>query len=433
LLGAVSLSPARAKAAITLFDSDGWTFQTTGLVAAHYQLVLGNGDPLGSQKQLIGGRILDENTATDQRDTPPSITLSNIRSGFIGTQIGFGLSRQISPTVHIDSLLAGSVNGINSNRGQDTAGPKAIDYREAWAQIVSPYGSLKFGRMFGLFASGSAAVVAMAYQYGVGHPCVVDAATISCGSVGAGPLYAGFDGAFRYTSPRFFGFQLQLAITDPDVGNIAKMSPYPRVDTEINFDQTFGPARIRLIGQTMWDQIGKSSPPMMTAMMTTIPGTLKTLTIWGVMGTALLDIGPFSAGGGAWTGAGVGERIPLEAADPGNPIAWDPTGALRHFLGFYGNLQGNFNNTSVTVGGGELLVKLTDNDQLPSTATLVLKDQYEGHITVNHKFAGVLVANVEYMYWHTDWQDDPAMVGMMGYEHFKQSVSFMGGGLNYLW
>jgi hypothetical protein len=432
LLGAVWLSSARANAAVTLFDSDGWTFQTTGLVAAHYQLVLGDGDPLGSQKQLIGGRILDENTATDQRNTPPTITLSNIRSGFIGTQIGFALNRQISQTTRVESLLSASVNGINSNRGQDTAAPKGVDYREAWAQIVSPYGTLRFGRMFGLFASSSAAVQMMAWQYGVGHPCVVDAATISCGSSGAGPLYPGFDGAFRYVSPRFAGFQFQLAVTDPDVGNIAKMSPYPRVDTELNFDQTFGMARIRLFGQTMWDQISKSTPPM-TQAMPPVPGTLKTLTIWGVMGTALLDIGPFSAGGGAWTGAGVGERIPLEAADPGNPIAWDPTGALRHFLGFYGNLQANFSNSSITVGGGELLVKLTDNDLSMNTATLVLKDQFEGHITVHHQFANCLVANAEYMFWHTDWQDDPAMMGVMGYEHFKQSVSFMGAGLNYIW
>jgi len=428
LLGAIWLSSARAEAAITLFDSDGWTFQTTGLVAAHYQLIVGDADPLGGGKNLIGGKLLDEGSAADQSQTPPTLTMSNIRSGFIGTQIGFGLSRQISQTVHIDSLLAGSVNGINSNRGQDIAAPKGIDYREAWAQIVSPYGTLKFGRMFGLFASGSAAVVAMAYQYGVGHPCIVDASTIASGSVGAGALYAGFDAAFRYSSPRFAGFQLQVSVTDPNVGNIAKMSPYPRVDTELNFDQTFGGARIRLIGQSMWDRIEKSTPP---AGMT--PGTVTALTVWGLMGTALLDVGPFSAGGGAWTGAGVGERIPLEASDPANPIAWDNTGTLRHFLGFYGNLQANLGGTTITAGGGELLVKLTDLDLSQNTTTLTLKDQWEGHLTISHKFANVIVANVEYMHWHTDWQDDPSMAGVAGYSHFKQSLNFAGAGLNYIW
>ena len=395
LLVAVWLSSGRAKADVTLFDNDGWTFRTTGLVAAHYQLIKGDADPLGANgKTLIGGRISDDHLATNL--TNNTDTISDIRSGFIGTQIGFSVNRQISPTVRVESLLAASVEGINSNRGQDTAAPKAIDYREAWAQIVSPYGSLKFGRMFGLFASSSAAVVAMAYVYGVGHPCAIDSATIACGSVGAGPLYAGFDAAFRYTSPRFAGFQLQVAVVDPDVGNIAKMSPYPRVDAELNFDETLGPARLRLYGQSMWDRIESSTPT-----------TLTSHTIWGVMGTGLLDVGPVSLGGGAWTGAGVGERVPLEAADPSNPIAWDNLGNLRKFLGVYGNAQFNFQGTAITVGGGELLVKLTDNDLSVNTSTLVLKDQYEGHITVSHRFAGVLVANVEYMHWHTAWQNDP--------------------------
>jgi predicted porin len=419
---AVWLSAARANASVTLFDRDGWTFQTTGLVAAHYQLVQGDADPLGSGKQLIGGRIFDEGTAANQQHTPPSLLLSNVRSGFIGTQIGFGLSRQISQDVRVESLLAASVNGINSNRGQDYAAPKGVDYREAWAQVVSPYGTVRFGRMFGMFGSGSAAVQVMAWQYGVGHPCVVNQAGLSCGSSGAGPIYPGFDAAFRYISPRLAGFQLAVSVADPNVGNIAKMSPTPRVDTELNFDQTIGGARIRAIGQTMWDRIGSSTPT-----------SSRTLTIWGVMGTALLDVGPFSAGGGAWTGAGVGERIPLEAADPANPIAWDSTGELRKFLGVYGNAQFNFAGNAITLGGGELFVKLTDNDLSMNTSTLTLQDQYEGHAVFTHKFADCLVLNVEFMHWHTDWQADPTMLNNPGYEPFKQSVNFMGGGLNYVW
>jgi predicted porin len=419
LLGLVWLSSARAEAAVTLFDSDGWTFQTTGLIAAHYQLINGDADPLGANnKTLIGGRLLDEGSAADKTKTPPTLTMSDMRSGFVGTQIGFSVNRQISQDVRVESLLAASVNGINSNRGQDTAAPKGVDYREAWAQVVSPYGTLKFGRMFGLFASGSAAVQMMAWQYGVGHPCVVDASTISCGSSGAGPLYPGFDAAIRYSSPRIGGFQLQVSIADPNVGNIAKMSPTPRVDADLNFDYTVGPARIRGIGQSMWNRIE-----------TTMPAP-RTLTIWGVMGTALVDVGPVSVGGGAWTGAGVGERIPLEAADPGNPIAWDNLGVLRQFLGVYGNAQFRFSGSALTVGGGELFVKLTDNDLSMNTSTLTLQDQYEGHAVFTHRFADCIVANVEFMHWHTDWQVDPTVPdGTLT----TQSVNFMGAGMNYVW
>jgi predicted porin len=420
LLAVVWLSSARANAAVTLFDSDGWTFQTSGLVAANYQLVKGDGDPLGANgKNLVGGRIMDESTAVDQRDK--SLTLSNIRSGFIGTQIGFGMSRQMSQTVRVDSFLAASVNGINSNRGQDYAAPKGVDYREAWAQIVSPYGSVKFGRMFGLFASSSADVQVMAWQYGVGHPCVVNAAGLACGSSGAGPIYPGFDAAFRYISPRLAGFQLQISVADPNVGNIAKISPFPRVDTDLNFDQTFGPLRLRAVFQSMYDRIYRNPSPT----------TIQALNIWGIMGTGFVDAGPITIGGGGWTGSGVGERIPLEASDPANPIAWDPTGALRNFLGMYGNIQFRFMDSTITVGGGELLVKLTDNDLSTNTSTLVIKDQYEGHFTATHKFGTSIVAEIEYMYWHTDWQDDPTV--MPTPPHLTQTLNFAGGGLNYIW
>ena len=130
------------------------------------------------------------------------------------------MNHQISPNVRVTSFLAISMNGINSNRGQ--AYQKDVDYREGWAAIETPYGTLKFGRMFGVFGEGSAEVMMMAFQYGVGHPCVTLSATpISCGSSGAGPIYAGFDSAIRYISPRLAGFEFVLSIADPVVGRRA--------------------------------------------------------------------------------------------------------------------------------------------------------------------------------------------------------------------
>src|SRR5882724_5757053 len=49
--------PKVASADVTLYDKDGWTFHTTGLIAAHYQLVKGDADPL-ARASLAGGRIL---------------------------------------------------------------------------------------------------------------------------------------------------------------------------------------------------------------------------------------------------------------------------------------------------------------------------------------------------------------------------------------
>jgi predicted porin len=425
LLLAIALNSGRAKADVTLFDQDGWTFYTTGLVAAHYQLITGDGDPPTGGKALAGGRILDEQTASDMRDN--SLTLSDIRSGFIGTQIGFGINRQISQDVRVESLLAISMDGINSNRGQNLQ--KDVDYREGWAAIVTKWGTLKFGRMFGMFGEGSAEVMLMAWRYGVGHPCVINSATISCGSSGAGPIYPGFDGAFRYISPRIFGFQLGVSVADPNVGLGIKMSPQPRVDGELNFDQTFGPFRLRLIGQSMWNQIAQTTAPTMA----NPDGTIRAETIWGAMGTGIASIklggsGALTLGGGGWTGKGVGERIPLEATDAANPIAFDNTQELRGFNGIFGNAQIEFMGHSLTAGGGQLKISPTVTDDM-ATFNLVLLQNAEYHVTYHYKWDAI-VFNVEYMHWTSDWHNDP-MMPMMAAPH--QGLNFMGGGINYVW
>ncbi len=426
LLVAVALTPGRAKAAITLFDSDGWSFYTTGLVAAHYQLLMGDADP-NARLSLAGGRILDEGSATDLRDpTHLTTTLSNIRSGFIGTQIGFGVNRQVSQTVHIESLLAISMEGINSNRGQNLQ--KDVDYREAWAAIVSPYGTLKFGRMFGIFGEGSAEVMMMAFRYGVGHPCVISSATISCGSSGAGPIYAGFDSATRYISPRLAGFQFVLSVADPVVGPGMKMSPVPRVDTEINFDQTFGGFHLRLIGQTMFDRIENSTAGTQDPATGAVTlGTLKTDNVWGVMGTAIASISGLTVGGGAWTGAGVGERIPMEASDAANPISYDQTLQLRQFRGFYGNAQFAIAGNALTIGGGELFVKPTALDR-----------HGDGQLRADRPVRVSRHVHAQMGRHHLQPRDHGLAHGLARRSHeprgcgSAQSLNFMGGGINYV-
>jgi len=416
---AVLAIPAKARADVTLVEKDGWTFYTRGLVAAHYQLVKGDADPdhkspSGGTPAAAGGEIKDAQSTSDRSTVPPTITLSNIRSGFIGTQIGFGLNRRINDQVHVESLLAISMAGINSNRGQNLQ--KDVDYREGWAQVVTPYGTLRFGRMFGIFGEGSAEVMAMAFKYGVGHPCNISGAHISCGSSGAGPIYAGFDGAIRYISPRLAGLEAAISVVDPSISQKDAMSPTPRVDGEINFDQTWNLVSLRIIGQGMYETIHTSTPP---APMT--PGTVTDNTIWGGMGTAIVGVGPVKAGGGGWLGTGVGERVPLEATDPGHPIYQDSKGEFRKFRGYYGNIQGEFMNNFLTVGGGILYVKPTAYDMTPTAEADVLDHQSEFHVTYQHKWDAI-VLNAEFTRWKTVW-------------HFgaKQDLNFIGAGMNYVW
>jgi predicted porin len=411
LLLLVALYAGRARADVTIFDSDGWSFRTTGLIAAHYQLVTGDGDPDTAHQVLLGGKLL----TSSQEDTTSggkSISISRVRGGFVGTQIGFGINRQITPNTRVESLMAVSLVDISSDRGQ--AGLKQVDFREAWASVVSPYGTFKFGRMFSIFGSASAQVVLMAYRYGVGHPCSVSASVITCGSVGAGPLYAGFDAQMRYATPRFAGFQLQVAMVDPTESNANipyTLTPVPRFDGEINYDNTFGPVHVRLFGQALSDRpVG----------IDTTTNSKRTLNAWGVMGAGIVDVAGFSLGGGGWTGSAIGTRVPLEAEDPTFPIAYDQKAQARMFRGFFFNAAYDYRGTALTVGGGRINVQDTADDDVTASFS-ILKYNQEFHAVLTHKFDAIVV-EAEYMRWKSEW-------------HYgeTQNLNFGGAGVNYVW
>ncbi|HEY2729322.1 MAG TPA: porin [Polyangia bacterium] len=408
-LAAVFLSSGRAAANVTFFDDNGWSIYTTGLIAAHYQLTTGDGDPSSLNPQggvLLGGKFLTSQVQTSGSGAP-TVTLSRLRSGFVGTQIGFGVNRRISDQVHVESLMAVNLEDISSDRGQSPS--KGVDFREAWASLVTPYGSLKFGRMFSIFGSASAEVVLIAYRFGVGNPCTLSSSVIGCGSVGAGPLYAGFDAQMRYISPRIGGFQLQVAVVDPTRSQTNYLlTPVPRIDAELSYDHTFGATRLRLIGQGMSDQPEKQD------------ATMQKLNVWGVMGAGIVDVAGLTVAGGGWTGAGIGTHVPLETEDPTYPIAFDGTGETRLFRGFFGNVAYDYQGTALAVGGGALFVRPTADDKITSAYSILAQNQ-EFHAVLSHKM-DTIVFTAEYMRWTSKW-------------HYGelQNMNFGGVGVNYFW
>jgi hypothetical protein len=403
---AISTAAPSAQADINLYEKDGWGFRTSGMIGAHFQLAFGDGDPSTTHGVLVGGKIFPVG-AQDTRDN--SLVVSRVRSGFIGTQIGFGVTRQINEDLHIDSLMAVSLNDISSNRGQTL--PKEVDFREAWAALVSPYGSLKFGRMFSIFGSASAPVILIAYRYGVGNPCFISTTTIACASVGAGPLYAGFDAQMRYISPRLAGLELQFAVSDPVVAPDFKMTPLPRFDGELNFDYSFNEdTRVRVIGQGMTEEVGR------------LQGTTEQKErVWGVMGSAVVDAYGFSLGGGGWQGSGIGVRTVLESGDAANPLAYDSDGKMRNFRGFFGNVAYDYHGTALAVGGGSVWVQSSARDIEPNGGRSVIAQSQEFHVVFTQKYDAITFV-AEYMNWKNRW-----------YWGEKQNVNFTGVGANFTW
>jgi hypothetical protein len=387
------LFASRARADVVLYDKDGWGVFTRGQAAAFYQLALGDADPQSMTPQV--GGLLSSVQESDQKNS--TVTLSRLRSGFVGSQIGFGIRRDISETVHVDAFTAVSLQDVSGGR---TVGlPEGVDWREAWASVVTPYGSFKFGRMFSIFGSASAQVVLLAYRYGIGNPCVAGGAGIACGSVGAGPLYAGFNAEMRYTTPRLAGFEAQVSVGDPISGQVNSytLTPLPRFDGEINYDRHFGETtRLRVIAQGVTQEIQRNN----------MMGGLQSSNIWGVMGSAIIEAGGFAAGLGGWEGSGIGTTRLLEV--PGgaaSSISFDDTGALRLFRGYYGNIAYDYRGTRLAAGTGIVYVRPTAEDSSAQPPVDVLDHAGEWHVVFTQQF-DALILTAEFARWTSRWHSD---------------------------
>jgi hypothetical protein len=413
LLGLTHASNARAD--IVFYEKDNWAVYTRGLIASHYQLALGDADPATLHGVLVGGKILPGG-ATDTKDQ--SLTLSRIRSGFVGTQLGVGVRRKLTDQVKVDSLVGINLADISSNRNQEIN--KSVDVREAWAAVETPAGTFKFGRQFMIFGSGSAPVVLISHKYATGNPCFVNFPTIACASVGAGPLYAGFDAQLRYETPRFAGLQFQVAVSDPWVGTGFQISPYPRADAELNFDQSFTEtARLRVFAQGVWQTVQRRE----------IDNRMTTGTVLGAFGSAVLNVGGLAVGGGGWQCRGCGTRQVFEVGvDAANPLAYDNSEfKLRTARGFFGNAGYTIAGYTIAGGAGAAYVRPNATDapealgQPQSTRVSVLKQSTEYHATLTKQIDSIVLA-VEYMKWNNKW-------------HYgeKQDVTYTGLGASFVW
>ncbi len=406
---AVVLFADRARADIVLYDKDGWGFYTRGQVAAFYQLALGDADP--TQTTAIGGTFNSGSLSNKQNN---SVTLSRVRSGFIGSQIGFGIRRDISETVHVDSLLDVSLQDISG--GRNIGPPEGVDFREAWANLVTPYGSFKFGRMYSIFGSASTDVMLLAYRYGIGNPCTADGANIGCGSVGAGVLFAGYNAELRYITPRLAGFEVQLSLGDPIQGqasNAYALTPLPRFDGQLDFDKQFGETtRLRVIGQGMTEEMQRN-----------YMGGLQTGTPWGVMGSAIFEAGGFGVGAGGWEGSGIGSTSLLFLAQGGNDSeSFDSTGELRLFRGYYGNIAYDYHGSRLAAGTGVTYVRPTTQDSSAGGGNVdILDHAAEWHVVFTQKIDAI-VLTAEYARWTTRWHSDA-----------HEIMNFMAVGANFNW
>jgi porin-like protein len=412
VLFACATAPRIARADIVFYDAEGWRVFTAGRVEGHYQLIHGDGDPISSNR-LVGGQI--QNTAS--QDENNRLLDSRIRSGFVGSQIGFGLNNKLSETSEAKAFVGIWLMGIDSNKGTPPQN-KAVDVREAWGSIGGSFGTFIFGRAFSIFGSASGEVNAYAYEFAVGHPCLADVSTIACGSVGAGPLYAGYNAQLRYVTPRFAGFELQASIEDPTSLTDYHITRFPRFEGELNYLAAWsGDGKFVVKGQGLTQELGKLNDSR--------NGTVST-TAWGAMGVARLEVAGFRVGGGAWLGKGMGTHNALQQDDAARPLAQDlpggqyPGDELRKFRGAFGNVSFGYHGTALAVGAGGAFVQETLSDA-STVSTSLLKQNLEYHAVFTQRIHSI-VLSAEFMHWRSEW-----------YRGETQSLNFIGAGATFVW
>jgi predicted porin len=196
--GAVLALSATADAGIIIPAGD-WTLDVNGNVNAFY----------------INNRSKDSNTIRGGLANAESnnSTSSSINTGLLPSWLGVtGKSRQNDLDVEFTvSLQPGA------SQAKSLGGGGGSEFRQAYLSFGDKsWGSIKIGKDLGVF--GSDAILSDMTLLGVGSQGVVGAAggtTTTLGRIGAGYMYADFNGQINYTTPNMSGFQATVGIDQP--------------------------------------------------------------------------------------------------------------------------------------------------------------------------------------------------------------------------
>jgi hypothetical protein len=398
LMGAFTLAPRLAHADITFYDKDGWSIWTNGRAATHLQYITGEGSP-------ATGNMLTGWNNTGATDESNSLLRARIGSGWVGTQLGFGVANQLTETTKLKAYFAVSLADITNNKAKTDG--KGVDYREAFATAEGTFGSVTFGRALSIFGTGLAGTIYMySYGNGAGHVCPdLDGIAITCGPVNAGGIFPGFNAQIMYALPQMGGLGVKVALVDPSLVPGYSLRPLPRVEGEVTYDIGLGGTnKVSLIGQGIWQTMGR-----------VVMNSTESADVLGGIAAARLELSGFRLGVGAWGGDGLGTGVPMQGDQ-----SVDPTGELRSFVGFMAHGNYMLGNWEFGAGIGQSNVAETDDDKATAMRSLIESNTAFHGVVYRH--VGPLVLGAEFMHWISKWHRGE-----------EQAVQFMGLSANLLW
>jgi predicted porin len=156
---------------------------------------------------------------------------NNVRTGLLPSWLGFHAEKTEGDNKY--GVMIGFQPGIDGgNQNAIAGGPidgglglNSENLRQVYLEWSGNWGGFKIGRDLGLF--GSDAILSDMTLLGVGtvSDLTRGGGNTSLGRIGVGYLYADWKGQVQYSSPKWGGFQLNLAIVDPwGLVNLSGMS-----------------------------------------------------------------------------------------------------------------------------------------------------------------------------------------------------------------
>jgi predicted porin len=162
----------------------------------------------------VAGGLACGSAGTDYDD-------NNVRTGLLPSWLNFHAEKTDGDSKYgvtigfqpgVDSGNQGAIAGAPIDGG---LGLNSENLRQVFLEWGGKWGSLKFGRDLGLF--GSDAILSDMTLLGVGtvSDLTRGGGNTSLGRIGVGYVYADWKGQVQYSSPKFGGFQINVAVVDP--------------------------------------------------------------------------------------------------------------------------------------------------------------------------------------------------------------------------
>jgi hypothetical protein len=419
LLAAASSSPRRARAEVVIASTDKWEVSTNGRVNGFFSHIEGDAYPadLPGNHSLLAGAGLESR----QIDNSGHLSTTRFRTGFVGSVLAFTVRLRLSEDTSVRAHIA-TWNTIETSRNK--AAPNPTDVREAYGKVEGPWGGLLFGRSLALFSRG-AITLDFTYQHGngLGYPCNADGGGPTCGMVGYGVVYAGFNPQLTYNTPDLGGFQLSLGLFDPsNAPGKLERTPIPRFEGEVNFEKRFKGGFVHLFVNGFYQYLAQAGDPKDP----TATPNLKTASARAVNYGGWAELSALRVGYSSHVGYGIGMNNTLE----NTPVVFDSNNDPRKFDAYY--VMGGVVIDRVYLNAGWGISRLFATDQDLADAMMAaasgsaipdpIKSQRGIALNLNYTFSSNLVAALEYFNAQNNW-----------YLGDEQNVNAFNTGLTMLW